>query len=98
MPTRSFLLFSALLASLAACGPTMPPRHRQYILERAPADLQCERDRIRIHERKTPGFYSAYGCGAKAAYRVTCNERSECQAELVEVPVPIRPDPDEGEK
>ena len=76
----------------------MPPRHRQYILEKAPADLQCERDRIQIRQRAQKNVYSTYGCGARAAYRVDCNERNECEAHLVEVPVPIRTETEEQSK
>jgi hypothetical protein len=75
--------------AMAACNATMPPRHRQYILEKAPADLECERAKIHF---KSLGHdeYEVWGCGAKAAYRVVCNERTECEAQTTRVPVPIR--------
>lgn len=92
MTIHTCLAFVLLLLSAIACGPTMPPRHRQYILEKAPNDLQCEREQIHIRQRHQKNVYSVYGCGARAAYRVDCNERHECEAQLVEVPVPIRTD------
>lgn len=95
---RHFCFFLLLLLPGAACGPTMPPRYRQYILEKAPTDLECVREHIHIRKRAEKNVYTAYGCGARAAYRVDCNERSECEAVLVEVPVPIRPVQEETEK
>lgn len=86
-PCLAFVLF---FLSVMACGPTMPPRYRQYILEKVPHDLQCEREQIHIRQQPQKHVYSVYGCGARAVYRVDCNERHECEAQLVEVPVPIR--------
>ncbi len=80
-----------LLPVLPACNATMPPRHRQYILEKAPADLECERAKIHFKVLRKDE-YQVWGCGAKAAYRVVCNERSECEAQATAVPTPIRSD------
>jgi len=93
MNTRLAIILATVttLWSLTACNASMPPRHRQYILEKAPADLECERGKIHF---KSLGHdeYEVWGCGAKAAYRVVCNERTECEAQATAVPVPIKND------
>ncbi len=90
MLTRLAVLPLFLLSILGvACNATMPPRHRQYILEKAPADLECARDQIKLRVLGK-NEYEARGCGARAAYRVDCDERHECEARLTKVPVPVR--------
>ena len=93
MNTRSAVSFAfvPLLLLLPACNATLPPRHKQYILEKAPADLECERSKIKF-KALGKDEYQVWGCGAKAAYRVVCNERTECAAHPTQVPVPIRND------
>lgn len=91
MLTRLAVLHLFLLSVLGvACNATMPPRHRQYILEKAPADLECTRDQIQLSVLGK-NEYEARGCGARAAYRVVCDERHECEARLTKVPVPVKP-------
>lgn len=78
--------------AISGCAPAMPQIHRQIILEKAPADLECTRERIHIQPRDgEKNVYAVHGCNAKAAYRVVCNERNECEAVLVEVPRPVLP-------
>jgi len=90
MLTRHAVLSLFTLSVLGgACNATLPPRHRQYILEKAPADLECTREQIRL-TALGKDEYEARGCGAKAAYRVVCDERHECEAQLTRVPVPVK--------
>jgi len=86
-----FFALISILVLLPACNATMPPRHKQYILEKAPADLECERAKIKF-KALGKSEYQVWGCGAKAAYRVVCNDRDECEAQATQVPVPIRND------
>jgi hypothetical protein len=90
MLTRFAVLSFFVLSALGlACNATMPPRHRQYILEKAPADLECAREQIKLRALGK-NEYEARGCGARAAYRVVCDERHECEARLSKVPVPVK--------
>ncbi len=86
-----------LLFAMFSCNPKMPPRHRQYVMEKAPGDLHCESERIKMHSLPD-GEYEVVGCGAKAAYRVQCNELGECEAIMTKVAVPVREHPEDGEE
>jgi len=87
----ALLSFFVLSVMGVACNASMPPRYRQYILEKAPADLECERSKIKLRSLGRDE-YEAQGCGARAAYRVVCNERDECEAQTTRVPVPVKTD------
>jgi hypothetical protein len=90
------VILAALVAALVGCASTNPPEDvspfaKAAALERARADLACEKAAADIVENKAPGArvydidrreyrVEVRGCGRRTEYTVACTKFGSCSA------------------